>query len=422
MEPEERLLDYTLYIKTMRKNIFTALLLMCALSATAEAQVSEKSFTVEVSNTWNKDKADEPVVVKLSEINPQFRVRSAVVMNGKEEIASQLDDLDGDRRPDELAFLIDLPAKSKKTLTVTLSSAKSDKTYPARVYAEMLVSDKRGKHVPVHSVTIPGTSNIYNQMHHHGPAFESELVGYRLYFDKKQTVDIYGKFNKGFEIKESQFYPTDEQLARGFGDDVLRVSGSCGVGALKGWDGKKATHIEPVETLTERIIAYGPVRTIAEIEVTDWQYQGSELTMTNRYTLYGGHRDVFVETFFAEPLKDEIFCTGVQDIKGSVSYSDHKGLIGCWGTDWPVNDTVKYAKETVGLATYIPQKYVKAEVKDKPNYLYTIGAKGSKYFTHHITFTSMKETFGYKTPEAWFAYIRQWKEELEHPAVVRIEN
>ena len=406
----------------MKKKIFTALLLLCTLSIAAEAQETEKSFTVEVSNTWNKAKADEPVVIKLSEINPQFRVRSAVVMNGNEEIPSQLDDLNGDRRPDELAFLVDLPAKGKKTLTVTLSSAKSDKTYPARVYAEMLVSDKRGKHVPVQSVTIPGTSNIYNQMHHHGPAFESELVAYRLYFDHKQTVDIYGKFNKGFEIKESQFYPTDEQLARGFGDDVLMVGGSCGVGALKGCDGKKATHITPVATLTERIIAYGPVRTISEIEVADWQYQGSELNMTNRYTLYGGHRDVFVETFFEEPLKDEVFCTGVVDIKGSVSYSDHKGLIGCWGTDWPVNDTVKYAKETVGLATYIPQKYVKDEVKDKANYLYTISAKGNNYFTHNITFTSMKETFGYKTPEDWFAYIREWKDELEHPAVVKVKK
>ena len=406
----------------MKKKIFTALLLLCVLLVAAEAQETKKSSTVEVSNTWNKAKADEPVVIKLSEINPQFRVRSAVVMNGNEEIPSQLDDLNGDRRPDELAFLVDLPAKGKKTLTITLSSAKSDKTYPARVYAEMLVSDKKGKHVPVQSVTFPGTSNIYNQMHHHGPAFESELVAYRLYFDHKQTVDIYGKFNKGFEIKESQFYPTDEQLARGFGDDVLMVGGSCGVGALKGWDGKKATHITPVATLTERIIAYGPVRTISEIEVADWQYQGSELNMTNRYTLYGGHRDVFVETFFEEPLKDEVFCTGVIDIKGSVSYSDHKGLIGCWGTDWPVNDTVKYAKETVGLATYIPQKYVKDEVKDKVNYLYTIGAKGSKYFTHNITFTSMKETFGYKTPEDWFAYIREWKDELEHPAVVKVIN
>ena len=85
-----------------------------------------------------------------------------------------------------------------------------------------------------------------------------------------------------------------------------------------------------------------------------------------------------------------------------------------------MNDTVKYTKETVGLGTYIPQKYVKNEVKDKVNYLYTIGAKGSNYFTHFITFTSMKETFGYKTPEAWFAYIRQWKEELEHPATVKV--
>lgn len=404
----------------MRKILVITFTLLCCLSFNGRAQ--EISFKVEVNNTWKKAKNDEPVVIKLSEINPGFRVRSAVVMEGNQEIPSQLDDLNGDRCADELAFLTDLPAKGKKLFTVTLSATKTDKTYPARVYAEMLVSDKKGKHVPVHAVTIPGTSNIYNQMHHHGPAFESELVAYRLYFDQKQTVDIYGKFNKGFELKESQFYPTDEQLARGFGDDVLRVSGSCGLGTLKGWNGQKATHIEPVDTRTERILSYGPIRTVVEIEVTDWQYQGSELNMTHRYTLYGGHRDVLVETFFKAPLKEEIFCTGVQDIKGSVAYSDHKGLVGCWGTDWPVNDTVKYAKETVGLGTYIPQKYVKAEVKDKPNYLYTVGAKGSQSFYHYITFTSMKETFGYKTPEAWFAHIREWKEELEHPAKITIKQ
>lgn len=405
----------------MKKNILICtFFLICSYPLAALAQKSEKTIQVEVSNAWTKAKADEPVVIDLNKLNPGFRVKSAIVMEGVTEVPSQLDDLNGDRRADELAFVTNLPAKSKKTFIVTLSSEKSDKTYEPRVYAEMLVSDKRGKHVPVRAITIPGTSNIYNQMHHHGPAFESELVAYRLYFDQKQTVDIYGKFNKGFEVKESQFYPTDEQLARGFGDDVLRVSGSCGAGALKGWNGKKATHIEPVSTLTERIVAYGPVRTIAEIEVTEWQYQNKEQNMKIRYTLYAGHRDLQIEAFFDEPLGDEVFCTGVQDIKGSVSYSDHKGLIGCWGTDWPVNDTVKYAKETVGLATCIPHKYVKAEVKDKPNYLYTIGAKGEKHLHYYTTFTSMKETFGYKTPELWFAYIREWKEGLEHPGVLKI--
>lgn len=408
----------------MKKNFIFSLVLLssCSLAALAQPQKDATTFTIEVSNHWNRAKTDEPIVIDLHQLNLGFQVKSAMVMDGSTEIPSQVDDLNGDRRADELAFVIDLPAGSKKRLKINLSAQKSNQTYPSRVFAEMLVSDKRGKHVPVHAVTIPGTSNIYSQMHHHGPALESELVAYRLYFDQKQTIDIYGKFNKGFEIKESQFYPTDEQLARGFGDDVLLVGGSCGVGALKGWDGKKATHIEPISTLTERIIAYGPVRTIAEIEVTDWQYQGKELQLTNRYTLYAGHRDLKIESRFAAPLTEEVFCTGVLDIPGSVSFSDHKGLIGCWGTNWPVNDTIKYAKETVGLATCIPQKYVKAEVKDKPNYLYTIGAKGAHSFSYHTTFTSMKETFGYKTPEAWFAYIRQWKEELEHPAEVVLND
>ena len=141
---------------------------------------------------------------------------------------------------DELVFVADLPAHGRKTFQVTLSSEKSTKTYPERVYADMFIVDnKKGKHQRVQAITVPGTSNIYSMVRPHGPVLESELVGYRLYFNEKQTPDIYGKFNKGLEIKESQFYPTDEQLAKGFGDDVLRVFDSCGPGALKGWDGQK---------------------------------------------------------------------------------------------------------------------------------------------------------------------------------------
>ena len=410
----------------MKKNIFTLICFLCAAPLVIFAQQAETArFTVEVSNQWNKAKTDEPVVIRLSEMNPAFRVRSAVVMNGNEEIPSQLDDLNGDLKADELAFVIDMPAQGKKTLTVTLSSAKTEKTYPARVFAEMLVRDaKKQKHAPVQSITVPGTTNFYNMVQHHGPAFESELVAYRVYFNQKQTVDPYGKFNKGLEIKESQFYPTDEQLARGFGDDVLMVGNSCGIGTLKGWDGTKATHIEPIALRTERILAYGPIRTVTDVEVKGWEYQGGELTLTNRYILYAGHRDLLVETFFSEPLKEEVFCTGVQNIMGNetLSYSDHKGLVGSWGRYWPVTDTVKYAKETIGIATYIPQKYIRQEVKDKDNFLYTISAPGSDRFHHHTMFTSRKETFGFPTPDAWFAYMREWKEELQHPVTVKIKH
>lgn len=406
----------------MNNNFIIIALLMGCCSLPLNAQKQEKSLTIEVRNNWKHAKTDAAVVINLQKLKVGFKIKSAVVTEENIEIPSQLDDMDRDHKMDELVFVTDLPAQGKKTFKVMLSSEKSSKTYPARVYSEMFIAEPRkNRHQPVQSITVPGSSDIYNMIRPHGPVLESELVGYRLYFNEKQTPDIYGKFNKGLEIKESQFYPTDAQLAKGFGDDVLRVFDSCGPGAFKGWNGKKATHITPVDTRTERIISYGPVRVIAEIEVTGWKYQGAELNMITRYTLYAGHRDLHIEAFFDEPLKNETFCTGVQDIIGSVSYSDHKGLVGSWGTDWPVNDTVKYAKETVGLGTCIPQRYVQSEEKDKDNYLYTVGAPQANYFDYHTTFTSMKETFGYKTPEAWFAYLRQWKEELDHPITIIVK-
>ena len=401
-------------------SLLTSLLWLAALCASAQEDLT---LTVALKNTWDKARQDAPAVIRLADLQAGFPIRSAVVRDARQEIPSQLDDLDGDLLPDELAFVIDLPARGIRQVTVTLSATKTQKTYPPRVFAQMLVRDaKKGKHAPVQSITVPGTTNFYNMLYGHGPMFESELVGYRIYFTEKQTIDPYGKFNKGLELEKSQFYPNDAQLAQGFGDDVLLVGNSCGVGTLKGWDGQKATHVKPIAGRTERILASGPVRTVVEVEVKGWAYQGSELSMTQRYLLYAGHRDLRIETTFARPLRNEVFCTGVQDIMGNetVAYSDHQGLAGSWGRHWPVTDTVKYAKETIGIATYIPRKYVLQEVKDADNYLYTLSAPGQTGFHHYTMFTSRKETFGYSTAEEWFAYLQEWKDELEHPVEINI--
>lgn len=394
------------------KRTIKTIMLACGLFSAVTIYAETYTCKVTVWNDSKSDKKDAPVVLSLSDFPLQFPVISGIVMAGNEEIPSQLDDLNNDGKPDEIALVLDIPASSSRTLEITFSSEKNEKQYPARVYAEMLLRGDNGKHQPISSLTILGNSDVYNLLHHHGPAFESELTAYRIYFDKKQTVDIYGKFHKRLEIEESQFYPTDEQLTRGFGDDVLLVGGSGGLGTLKGWDGQKAIHIEPVDTRTETILATGPIRTIVDIQVKDWIYQSSPLNMTIRYILYAGHRDCEVQVSWDKPLMNEIFCAGVQKIIGSVSYADQKGLLACWGTHWPVNDTVKYAKETVGLAISIPENMVKEQVEDKVNYLYTIGQANISSFTYHINFTSKKETFGYKDAEDWFTYVQQWKKEL----------
>ena len=76
------------------------------------------------------------------------------------------------------------------------------------------------------------------------------------------------------------------------------------------------------------------------------------------------------------------------------------------------NELEKVLEDTRGLE----------EVKDKDNFLYTLSAPGRDRFHHYTMFTSCKETFGYPTPEAWFAYMREWKEELQHPVQIKIKN
>lgn len=406
----------------MKKTLTLALTTMFYTVLSAQ---TGRGWTVELYNDLNKELADAPIVINLHQLKPGFRVRSAVVMDGQKEIPSQLDDLNGDLKADELAFVVPISAKSKKTLDITLSSETTDKQYPARVFGQLLAREPlKQKHAPVQSITVPGTTNFYSMVHGHGPMFESELVGYRIYFNEKQTIDPYGKFQKRLELKETQFYPTNKQRKEGYGDDVLLVGNSCGIGALKGWDGTKATHIEPIAYRTERLLATGPIRTVAEVEVKGWQYQGRELTMKHRYILYAGHRDLRIETSFDETLHNEVLCTGVMKVKGNetLSYYDHKGLVGSWGRYWPVNDTINYPKETIGIGTYIPTNLVKGEVEDSDNYLYLIGNKGKKEFVHYTTFTSRKETFGYPTSEDWFQYLQSWKEELEHPVKMRIKR
>lgn len=397
--------------------------ILWALLCCATAFATTHEIGVIVENPMNIQRRDVPVVIATSDVDAGFDIQSATVYISDTEIPSQVDDLDGDRQADEIAFLIDMPAKGKIEARIVVSDiAAESNRYPARVYADMLVATKSKKrpHAPINTIATP-TGDLYNYLHHHGPAFESELVAYRIYFDRKQTVDIYGKFNKGFEVAPSGWYPNDEQLAQGFGDDVLRVSGSCGVGTLKGWNGKKAIHIDPVDNRRATIVAYGPIRTIVDMVVEGWQYGNNKLDMTCRYTLYGGHRDAQVDVLFSRPLGNEVFCTGVQDIKGSQSMSNHQGLVACWGTDWPVNDTIKYAKETVGLATSIPSHLVVGEKKDKINYLYQVSAPGATALRYYITFTSMKETYGYKTAEEWFAHVTAWRKELETPCIVKIK-
>ena len=320
-----------------------------------------------------------------------------------------MDDLDRDGRPDELVFEVSLKPHERKTVVIKTVRPGRRRHFPALVYADLIYKpDKQSRLYVQEMSTCEDT--LYNWMHHHGMAFESELMGYRVYFDRKQTVDLYGKRVPRLELKESGWYPTDEQLARGFGDDILRVSGSVGLGSVKPWNGQKALHLTSVGRRTQRILSQGNVRTVCEIEVNDWQTEGKRVDMRVRYILYAHHRDCVVEIRASHDLDSLV--TGVQKVnQGREGLLRQQGLVGCWGTDWPVNDTVKYAKETVGLGVACYDKDVVRNVEDRQNNLLLLRYKAGSVLRFYITCVSMKEQGNpIDSADKFFAYLRRWRQ------------
>ena len=387
--------------------------------------VGQVTLEVQMKNPSSWERKDVPVVINLAEYGD---VKSALVQIDGQEIPCQLDDLNQDGVFDELAFVANIGKKAQKTALITFFDIGTPREYMPRTYAEMVMRNGKVKEKNKHDIYISSITsdketancNSYNVLHHLGVAFESELIAMRIYLDQRQTIDLYGKFHQGLELKETQFYTSEEQKKQGYGDDVLWVGNTFGLGALRGWDGNAPTMLADVAHRTQRILAKGPVRTIVEVEDKGWKMfpTSSPVNMTIRYTLYAGHRDFDVDVTFNRPVPELQFSTGIINVKNSEEFTDKDGLRACWGTDWPSSDTLNWKRETVGLAVCIPAKYrVSEQPANLDNYAYVVKAvNGKLHYT--LAYTSDNEDFGYHSSKAWFDFVKVWKKELENPIVV----
>ena len=406
----------------MKKKMMMAVV-AALLSLGVQAQ---KLVEVTVKNPSGEARQDVPVVMDLK---PWGDIRKAVVKVDGKEIPSQLDDLDRDCVNDELCFLVNLGKKEKKTYCVSLYEEGEQAQYPARTFAELCLPSRNKKlaknqqDIYLKSIAFDKrTKDPYHYVHSHGICFESDLVAMRIYFDHRQAIDLYGKINPGLVIEKTQFYPSEEQIAAGSGDDCLWVGNTYGLGALRGWDGRNQVLLNDLKYQEQRVISEGPLRAIVELDDRGWTPAPGlkPVNATIRYTIYAGHRDFDVDVFFNKDVSNYDFATGLINVKGSSEYADGKGLRGCWGSDWPTGkDDGKHKLETVGLGIYVPaQMLAKQMPANKDCYTQVVRPIGNK-LSYKLAYTSINETYGPKGEKEWYEWLKCWKKQIEQPIIVK---
>jgi hypothetical protein len=334
--------------------IIAACLFTVALGEAVHAQSHIKVIKISVTNPSGANRNAEDIVLSISslkKIAPDFTPASVIVTTSNaatiaedaatletQELPSQVDDLDGDHKADELAFQIDLKPHQTRIVSIcygdepAILRLRSD--YPQR------------------------TDAAFN-LKFDGLAWESERNAWRIYFDARNAIDLYGKRRPTLQLK---LYGTPDYAYHDEspeGRDIYDVADALGIGAVGAWVEGKVVKISDVKERKWRIISTGPVRTIVELEYDGWFVAGKSVTLHSRMTQWAGERG-FTHEIVTDNSADGItFVTGlhrspnITPVFSAVQRAGEVTSLATWGEQVVipgVNKHTNISGEYLGLA------------------------------------------------------------------------
>ena len=279
------------------------LLLVAAIPSSGAPRI--KVLKLAVTNPTEQVRAHENIVVSVADLKriaPDFEPSDVIVTTSEAatlaedartlqtiELPSQVDDLDGDNKYDELAFQIELKPQQTRVVTIaygdtaTIQRIRSD--YPKRTAAKF-------------------TAKL------EGLSWESEASAWRIYFDQRNAIDMFGKRRPGLYLEMFGAPEYDYHAESPLGRDIYRIGEALGIGAVAAVVDGKVVKVSDVAERKWRIINAGPVRVIVELSYKGWKVAGREVNLTSRMTQWTGKHG-FEHRIKAENADGLTLVTGV---------------------------------------------------------------------------------------------------------------
>lgn len=313
----------------MQKRFLAALWIIPALcTASAQGAQQIKNIKIAISNPSDHARAAADIVIPIAQLRkvaPDVTPGAMIVTLSDastleqdasvlqtEELPSQVDDLDGDGKGDELAFQVDLAPH--QTRIVTVSYGNQERIWRLR-------GDYQQRTAALFSRKIEGLG------------WESERVAFRVYFDSRNAIDLYGKRRPTLQLGmfASPDYTYHDESPEG--RDIYKVGDAIGIGSVAGLVDGKVVKVAEVKERKWGIISSGPVRTIVELEYDGWNAGGRIIDLRSRITQWTGERG-FTHAIFAKSAEDFEFVTGLPAKTGIEPVTSGKDSAVEWLATW----------------------------------------------------------------------------------------
>ncbi|MBC3765674.1 DUF4861 family protein [Neptunicella marina] len=291
----------------MYKTKLSSLALMTAFLVSGCGSQTNDGMQIKIKNPANGSPLSQVINVPLNnQVSMQTQYKSD--HNAKVELV----DNDQDGQADTARLLVNVAPGQQQTLQLT-----ADNNVTLADMAHVELSRRTGGHwdgkdykadaftfEPVdHFVTPPQLTDHSYYLRYEGPGWENDKIGFRLYLDWRNAIDIYGKKTSdmvlpgvGLDGYESYHHSSD------WGQDVLKVGKALGVGALGRLDGDNVMHFQQHENMTYQQLTNDKLSASFSVDYKNWTVGDKTIDLSTHYQVNAGDNGATITASTSEPV------------------------------------------------------------------------------------------------------------------------
>jgi len=280
----------------------------------------------------------------------------------------------------------------------------------AKTYAEISVKEggnwngrkyEGGTFKNVQSLSLhPNHTDHSFDIRYEGPGWESNKIGYRLYLDWRNAIDIYGKLTEEMVLSKVGLDGFDSyHNMSDWGADILKVGKGLGIGSIGRLVNNEVVHFNEVQN-TDVKIENSIQNSNIQIDYKGWKTNNQTTNLTSNLTIFPNER--YTQHSIQSTTALDGICTGIVNLYGlpmvqKVSENKKWGYIATYGKQTLFDDNL-------GMAIFYRIDNTEKVFQGKNDYLIQFKPTTSKV-TFYFLGAWEKEVNGIKTEQQFLAYL-----------------
>lgn len=269
-----------------------------------KAQQKTAISTITLSNNANIELLDKAISIKRAVIDKSYTKTFPFLICKTDTIPSQVNDLDGDGKWDELFVVANFASKEKKI--VQLKWVNEAPKFPIRTSVRF--GKREAENIPLQPATEESVNahQVYKKLGFQkyqtdGPSWENDKVGFRHYLDGRNAKDVFGKKTPGITPEDVGISSTgavedNYHVMHDWGRDVFPVGTSAGLGGYALQINDEITRLgiigtdtlNNIEKTSFKIVAEGPVNSVLRYNFQNWKASGKNYQVNETTSIWPG--------------------------------------------------------------------------------------------------------------------------------------